>query len=85
MIRKFAIAYAITIIILILIVSCAAPKLIPAPTPEPEIPVSFTTYTSEGLFNISYPQDWVPATSMMEELFEQMIDTNSTNKGPDQP
>lgn len=45
----------------------------PAPTSqqvqEPQIPAHFTTYTNEdGLFQISYPPDWEPVLSIMEEL-----------------
>ncbi len=76
MIRKLAITFAITIIVLILIVSCAPPRLTPtttpAPTPELQIPPHFTTYTSEGLFSISYPPDWAPATAMMEDVWEEV-------------
>ena len=71
MIRKLAITFAITTIVLILIVSCAPPTLTPTTTPEPEIPAHFSTYTSEGLFSISYPPDWEPATSFLGELWEQ--------------
>ena len=46
-----------------------APEPIPAPTPEPELPANFATYTQEGLFSISYPSDWKPATSIMDELW----------------
>lgn len=42
------------------------------PTPEPTTPADFTTYTSEGLFSISYPPDWTPATSVMGELWEEV-------------
>jgi hypothetical protein len=38
--------------------------------PEPEIPPNFTTYTSEGLFSISYPPDLVPDTESMETYAE---------------
>ena len=72
MIKKLTLALTMIMIILLLIVSCAAPTLTPATTPEPEIPVHYTTYTSEGLFSISYPPDWVPATSIMEEVFEEV-------------
>ena len=54
-----------------------APAPTPPPAPEPEkpsepaIPAHFTTYTHEGLFSISYPSDWQPATSIMEELWEE--------------
>lgn len=70
MIRKLAITFTMTIILSLLAVSCAAPTLTPTTTSEPEIPAHFTTYTSEGLFSISYPPDWVPATSIMGEVFE---------------
>ena len=72
MIRKLAITFKMTIVLLVLIVSCAPPTVTPTATPEPEIPIHFTTYTSEGLFSISYPPDWVPATSIMEEVFEEV-------------
>jgi len=44
----------------------------PTPTPaEPTIPAHFTTYTDEaGLFGISYPPDWEPALSLIEDLEE---------------
>ena len=36
---------------------------------EPEIPAHFSTHTDEmALFSISYPPDWEPALSVMEEL-----------------
>ncbi len=72
MIKKLTVTIAMTIILSLLAVSCAAPTLTPATTPEPEIPAHFTTYTSEGLFSISYPPDWAPATSIMEEVFEEI-------------
>ena len=71
MIRKLAITFTMTIILSLLAVSCAAPTLTPTTTSEPEIPAHFTTYTTEGLFSISYPPDWVPATSIMEEMLEE--------------
>jgi len=42
-------------------------------TPEPAIPAHYITYNDNvGLLSISYPPDWVPATSIMDELFEQV-------------
>lgn len=41
------------------------------------IPASFSTYTSEGFFSISYPSDWSAEMSFieeMEELTEQFLD-----------
>lgn len=38
--------------------------------PETPVPEHFSTYTSEGLFSISYPPDWEPAMSVLEELEE---------------
>jgi len=70
MIRKLIVTFAIAIIVLMLTVSCAPPTPTPTTTPEPEIPAHFTTYTHEGLFSISYPSDWQPAISIMEETFE---------------
>ncbi len=38
---------------------------------EPEIPAHYTTYSDEvGLFSISYPPEWEPALSIMEDLEE---------------
>ena len=42
------------------------------PSGEPKIPSHYTTYTSEELFSVSYPPDWAPATSVMEEVFEDI-------------
>ena len=72
MIKKLTVALTMIMIVLLLTVSCAPPALTPTTTPEPQIPPHFTTYTSEGLFSISYPPDWVPATSIMEEVFEEV-------------
>jgi len=71
MIRKLTIPLITITTLLLLSLSCAPPELEPTQTSEPPIPAHFTTYTSEGLFSISYPPDWVPATSIMEELFEE--------------
>jgi len=71
MIKRLTVIVMATMIFSLLIVSCTSPALTPAITTEPEIPAHFTTFTSEGLFSISYPPDWVPATSIMEEVFEQ--------------
>ncbi|GAI46661.1 unnamed protein product, partial [marine sediment metagenome] len=60
MIKKLTVTLTMTTILLLLTVSCTPPTLTPTTTPEPEIPAHFTTYTSEGLFSISYPPDWVP-------------------------
>ncbi len=71
MIRKLI--FSLTMILPVLVtMSCTTPELTPTPTTEPEIPTHFSTYTSEGLFSISYPPDWVPATSIMEEVFEEV-------------
>ena len=70
MIRKLTIPLITITTLLLLSLSCAPPELEPTTTPEPKIPAHFTTYTSEGLFSISYPPDWVPATSIMGEVFE---------------
>ncbi len=70
MIKKLAIIITTAMILSLLAMSCTTPTLTPVTTLEPEIPAHFSTYTSEGLFSISYPPDWVPATSIMEEVFE---------------
>lgn len=72
MIRKLTVTFTMIMIVLLLIVSCAPPRLTPTITPEPEIPAQFSTYTSEGLFSISYPPDWEPAISILGELWEEI-------------
>lgn len=49
---------------------------------EPNIPSNYTTYTDEqGLFSISYPNDWEPMLSIMEEAMNNIKDIiNSSNK-----
>lgn len=37
------------------------------------IPTSFDTYTSEGFFSISYPPDWSPEMSLVEEIEEGVL------------
>jgi len=69
--KKFVFV-AITIIVSLLILSCSSPTRTPAQTTEPEIPAHFSTYTSEGLYSISYPPDWTPALSIMETLWEDV-------------
>ena len=71
MINRLTVIVMAIVIFSLLITSCTSPVLTPSITTEPEIPAHFTTFTSEGLFSISYPPDWVPATSIMEELFEE--------------
>lgn len=70
MIKKLILSLTIVTIVLLVTMSCASPTLTPTTTPEPEIPAHFTAYTSESLFSISYPPDWVPATSIMGEVLE---------------
>ena len=72
MIRKLTIVLITITTLLLLSLSCAPPELEPTQISEPPIPAHFTTYTSEGLFSISYPPNWVSATSIMEELFEEV-------------
>jgi hypothetical protein len=36
------------------------------------IPADFTTYTKEGYFSISYPQDWSPALSVIEDVWQEI-------------
>lgn len=38
--------------------------------PETAIPESFSTYASEGFFSISYPPDWEPNISIIQEVEE---------------
>ena len=71
MVNKLICSVTMLMILSLLTISCAPPTLTPVIEPEPEIPAHFTTYTSEGIFSISYPPDWVPATSIMEEVFEE--------------
>jgi len=74
MINKLTVALTVPMIVLLLTVSCGPPELTPTTTEEAQIPPHFATYTSEGLFSISYPPDWVPATSIIEEMSEMMAD-----------
>ncbi|MFC1847703.1 hypothetical protein ACFLXV_00110 [Chloroflexota bacterium] len=43
----------------------------PEPVSDSKIPAHFSTYTEEGLFRISYPPDWAPATAFMGEVWEE--------------
>lgn len=75
--KRLTILYSVILIVLlsvIMVVSCQQPTPAPAPAPaaESEIPATFSTYTSEGLFSISYPQGWAPATSIMGEIEEEI-------------
>jgi hypothetical protein len=70
MAKKLVFIATALMILLPLGFSCAAPELEPTMTDEPPIPAHYSTYTSEGLFSISYPPDWVPATSLIEEVTE---------------
>jgi len=38
-------------------------------SPEPTIPSQYSTYIEEELYSITYPSNWVPALSYMEEVF----------------
>lgn len=75
--KKLNVLYNLILVVLlaaVLTISCASPEPPQPAITEPEIPANFTTYTSEGLFSISYPPDWVPATSIMEEMWEETIE-----------
>lgn len=74
MTRKLTIMVTALMILLPLTLSCATPELEPTLTDEPPIPTHYSTYTSEGLFSISYPPDWVPAMSILEELTETVLE-----------
>ena len=73
--KKLIIALLL-ITLLFLGASCKPTKIEPAEAEigNFKIPADYSTYTYEGLFSISYPQSWVPATSVMEDLFEQAKD-----------
>lgn len=59
---------AILVVGMVLLGACAAPSTTPVIQPEPIIPAHFTTYTDEAsLFSISYPSDWEPVLSVIEE------------------
>lgn len=70
MIRKSIPTLTMIVLGLLVTISCSSPTLAPTDTPEPEIPTHFSTYTSEGLFTVSYPPDRVSAISAMEDVFE---------------
>jgi hypothetical protein len=63
-------ALVVTFLSVLGLMGCAiAPTPTVMPSPEPTISPDFTTYTDEqGLFSISYPQDWEPALSLIPEL-----------------
>lgn len=46
-----------------------------APPPVLGIPTHYITYINEGLFSISYPPDWEPATSVMGGQSEEVAET----------
>ncbi|MBA7687352.1 hypothetical protein ES703_95813 [subsurface metagenome] len=72
---KKAMLLGVILLLMVLLGACAAPAPTPAPTPEPTIPSHFVTYTEENLFSISYPPDWEPALSIMEDLEEVVKET----------
>ena len=77
--RKLAIVLVPLLVLAIVIgaVGCGEEEegiITPKPIPESTIPANFTIYTDEGLFSISYPPDWAPATSIMGELWEETKD-----------
>jgi len=47
----------------------------PTSVPDSAIPAHYITYTNEGLFSISYPPDWEPATSIMGKQWEEVVET----------
>jgi len=76
--KKLAAIIVACIIGIFIVIAIAIPS---EPTPthppvtttfEPPIPASFTTYTNERLFSISYPSNWQVMTSMMEEIIEDV-------------
>ncbi|MCJ7654649.1 MAG: hypothetical protein MUO97_05000 [Dehalococcoidia bacterium] len=62
----------------LLIAGCPGPSNVTPTTvvePEPDIPPHFITYTSEGLFSISYPPELVDDRSIMEKVFGDVKET----------
>ncbi len=71
---RLTITFTMAILALLLIVSCASSK-----TSETPIPPDYTTYTSEGLFSISYPPDWehsLPITEMFDRFTKEGLITS---------
>jgi hypothetical protein len=61
--------------ILNLLTGCVPTITTTTPFVEPEIPENYTTYTDEqGLFSISYPNDWEPFLSLLEDAFQSVKD-----------
>lgn len=60
----------LSIVLLTAIVpGCSEPEV----PPQVEIPANYTTYTDDtGLFRISYPPDWEPALSVMQQAEESV-------------
>ncbi len=56
-----------------LILTMTTDSMLELPTvPETPTPDYFSTYTSEGFFSISYPPDWNPEMSILEEAEQEM-------------
>ena len=67
-----------------LLLACAAPSPTPTPAPETPIPTHYSTFTEEGLYSISYPPDWEPALSIIEEV-EQFVKEQLKSENPELP
>ena len=67
-----------------LLPGCAAPSPAPTLAPETPIPTHYSTFTDEGLYSISYPPDWEPALSIIEEL-EQEVKEQLKSEKPELP
>ena len=62
-------ALTFLIVWFLLLSGCGAPATPTTPVSEPLIPTHFATYTDEArFFSISYPPDWMPFPSWLEEL-----------------
>lgn len=82
--NKLSLLIAILLIAILLLVACGGSTnsqtttTTPTTTTTSEIPIpsDYKTYTSEGLFSISYPSDWLlnlPLMRSFEEEIKQLI------------
>lgn len=65
---RYVMSFVLSVLVVALTIALPGCAQKEAPT-EPEIPAHFATYTDEaGLFSISYPPEWEPALSLIEDL-----------------
>jgi hypothetical protein len=69
MMNKLSLTIVVLLVMTLLLAACGGSgTTIKATTSEAPIPSDYITYTSEGLFSISYPSEWWLAQSVIAEL-----------------